>query len=81
MRWSMVLLLLLALTAQAGEGLKQAEGFLEEMEYRKALSLADRLLSTGGRGPDELVQIYQLNFLNVIRDNVGRMARPQDGCP
>lgn len=51
------------LTAQAGEGLEQVERYLEEMEYRKALSLADRLLSAGGRGPEQLVQIYRIRGL------------------
>ena len=63
MRWLVVLTLLLPRVALAEDDLVKAERFLEEMEYRRALKMADKLLAAGGRGPTELVQAYRIRGL------------------
>lgn len=65
----MVLLAPVAQADEIDELLAQAERLFNELEYNKAIKIADRILETPDVGPEKLVEAYRIKGLSLSGDD------------
>jgi hypothetical protein len=63
-RW-IVLLVWVPFAVQAGDSLNQATRLLQDMEYKKARNVANRVLDSARSGPEDLTAAYRIRGLSL----------------